>query len=624
MAGCINISAADGVPERFRKSIRESFLRTARTAFTSWAGNDCFVVSNDLLDNETEGMSAEIVDLPGQGNKVGMIHGHIPGEQNSAVERSKYVEQILASQDGVDVSPFMAVDGSWVGFTWDREARRGRFYRDDVGTTNLFVASREGVVIFATDIRVLIRCLARAELDLQAISEFLHYLYVPAPLSIALGIAAVLPGHVLEVDRTGIEQKEVSTGRFHVPDESRHPPKATVELDDLVKEFEERLLWATERCLPETGPIGLALSGGKDSTALAIALSKICPERIIAFTVGEKREDLDESPDAAIVCKHFGFRHDIYVPDEAQLLEGVDDFVAVQGQPVGDPAALPYFLAMKEIAARCDVFLDGTGNDYYFGIASEHRGKWLYGRRRIVERALPRFVWRLTLSLMKAAGGGMSRLAAEWSKPIEDVFVAWNGWSTEELETVFGRSISISDTYMAKLIRATKFSDRMTVETNAICRVWEPHAPYRKATDFANALGIQVRYPFASKALADFVQSLPIKYRNSGGVNKVLLREFMKRHLPDSILDKPKSGFVFDLSRLLKSDSLDLLGDAEDLANTLQLSQRGKKELLTVVSSYLKDGRDEYEQRVYAIWLLARVIAHNFRAIDDRVSGFDT
>ena len=180
-------------------------------------------------------------------------------------------------------------------------------------------------------------------------------------------------------------------------------------------------------CIPPRGRVALSLSGGKDPSTLAVALSKICPERTLAFTVGMTDQRYDEGNDAATVCKALGIEHFKHVASDQELASGVKDFTAARDQPVGDLAALPYYLAMKALPEDCGVILDGSGNDYYFGCNIAWKLTRLQQRLRI-QRAMPGPLWKMLLWGMSHTTN-RTRLADTWRKPVEEAFCGWEGWT---------------------------------------------------------------------------------------------------------------------------------------------------------------------------------------------------
>jgi len=127
---------------------------------------------------------------------------------------------------------------------------------------------------------------------------------------------------------------------------------------------------------------------------------------------------------------------------------------------------------------------------------------------------------------------------------------------------------------------------------------------------FANSLGKEMRFPFTDSRLARFINQLPIGLKYEGGKNKVLLRAYMAKHLPQEILMKPKSPFVFDLNRILRNPEYRWVEDLNQ-QGLLRMSPRVDNTLiLQLLNRYAKDANEsKWKFRLYALCLLSSVLA---------------
>ena len=341
-----------------------------------------------------------------------------------------------------------------------------------------------------------------------------------------------------------------------------------------------------------------------------MALSRICPERVLAFNVGSADARHDEASDAALVSRTLGLEFQSYLPTDRELAQGLRNFVAVQDQPIGDPAALPYFLAMRRLPDDCRVIFDGTGNDYYFGVPDAGKGLQRYGLRLDMERWVPGAAWPAIPWLLGHGSGWMRALAGYWQRPIEETFVAWEGWSDTALGELYGRPVSFDDTYLWTLMRGGSKDRWLELLTDVVCRVWEPHTAYRKAHHFAHALGRGIRFPLADDRLARFVNRLPRDLKFGGGRNKVILRAYMAKHLPAQILTKPKAPFVFDLNRLLRNPEYGWIEDLDRNGALRVVPQWNAAAIARLRQRHAAapdDPRSQYP--LYALGLLASFVA---------------
>ncbi len=614
MAGVIYLD-----PPGRRRAGDELALRTAfragrRTRRTMWASDEVVVLTQDHVGESGGQPGEQQKPVPSLARRHGVAFGRFfdagPSRNGAAVS-----QRLLSDHQARGAAAFDELNGAWAAVIWDASTRRACFARDALGLQPLFVAPLRDRIVFSTDLRVVTSsglCDAR-ELggpDPQAIAEFLHYMYVPPPLSLVENVRAVLPGHSLNVPESGA-QVRFGTPRFVAGPEI---PPASVEavVAEQLPAFEDRLLQAVSDCVPATGRIALALSGGKDSSALAVACRDVCPGRVVAFNVGNANARYDETSDAALVSKTLGLPFQSYVPTGHDIAAGLRGFIDVQDQPIGDPAALPYFLAMQRLPDDCDVIFDGTGNDYYFGVPNTAKGKGRYASRLAVQRWVPSSMWPAVVGAMKRGPAWMRELSTHWERPIEETFVSWAGWSADELRALYGRPVSFAQTYLWSLMRSGDARDWLPLLTEVVCTVWEPQTAYRKAMQLGNALDRGVRFPFSDLRLARFVNALPLALKWHAGKNKVLLRAYMAKHLPTEILTKPKAPFVFDLNLIVNNAEHDWVGELQRHQLLEVLPEWSKTVIADTIARHHADPAvGEMEYRVYALALLADLLAAN-------------
>lgn len=607
MAGVIYTEPSKS-EERDEIWLTAGFKTLSSTVQCEWRSADMTVVTYQHAHEAKRAPGSFQGVMPSVGEMQGVVFGQFfesPGFDRQPEILSRGV---LSAYRSKGATCFREINGLWAAVLWDCDQRQAYFVRDSIGGQTLYVAPLDGRIVFATDLRAFHASGMLRAVDMQAVAQFLHYLYVPAPRTFVEGCFAVLPGSLLSIG-TALRQEKYAAPRFVRGSKITSSIDSEHEMERQLPYFEEKLLAAVSDCIPESGRIALTLSGGKDSSVLAVALSKICPDRVVALTVGQSDARLNEVQDAALVCRTLGLAHQCYVPTDRDLAQGVIEFAKVQDQPIGDPAALPYFLGMSQLPDDCTVIIDGTGNDYYFGIPSEEKGLWHYKRKVQLQTALGP-LWPLFLKALSFGPRGLRRLSHSWRKPVEESFVAWEGWSRAELTQLFGQDISFANTYLWQLMRSADPEEWLALQTEVICSVWEPHAAYRKAIHFAHALGKSIRFPFTDNRLAQFVQGLPEPLKFKNGINKQILRAYMKKNLPHEIVEKPKRGFIFDLNRLFEN-SIYHWSDELNRAGLLQAmpgwSPASIQELLRHHQQEPDNAHSQH--RLYALSLLATVLA---------------
>jgi asparagine synthase (glutamine-hydrolysing) len=282
--------------------------------------------------------------------------------------------------------------------------------------------------------------------------------------------------------------------------------------------------------------------------------------------------------------------------DYVGALEG---FLRMHGQPFGDPAGLPLYLAVKRLPTDIEMILDGTGNDAYMGIP--------LGRTEEICLELPllrRLALLLPPSISRLLPGEVGCLCERLRRPLREFFVSWKGWSEEEILGLFSLDPRLGHTELSRLSCSFGDLDGTELKTEVLCRIWEPDTAYRKAVQPANYLDLPISYPFADSRLADFFSTLPKALCFRGRVNKVLLREYMSHSLPEQTLAKPKGYFEFDTGPILR---VDRTGAARKyVADTM--SHRGYAQSVQKVSGIVRRymrGDSNLRDRVYTLALLS-------------------
>src|SRR5438128_3158349 len=240
---------------------------------------------------------------------------------------------------------------------WDGRRRRLVLARDRYGIKPLYYRHVGDELRFASELRAL----PRGEIDLDALEAFLAFNSIPAPYSIFRDVRKLRAGDVLVW-----EDGEVSLDRY-----ARPGPAAAGELRDgdeaeLVEELRARLRDSVRAHLLSDVPVGVLLSGGVDSAALAALAAQETPEPVHTFTIGFAERSFDERADARLVAERYGTEHhELLVRPEPELL--LRALAEAFDEPFADSSALPTYLVSQLAAEHVKVALSGEGGDELFG-----------------------------------------------------------------------------------------------------------------------------------------------------------------------------------------------------------------------------------------------------------------
>src|SRR4051794_38751455 len=258
--------------------------------------------------------------------------------------------------------------GMFAVAVWDARERRLVLARDRFGIKPLYYREDAGELTFASELDAL----EHGDVDLDALEAFLAFNSVPGPLSIFEDIRKLLPGHTL----TWADGR-VSLARFARtgPLPERHGEDEA----ELVEECRARLRDSVRAHLVADVPVGVLLSGGVDSGALAALAAEESSEAVRTFSIGFEEASFDELAGARAVAQRYGTQHRELTlrPDAALLLPALADAF---DEPFADSSALPTYLISKLAAEDVKVALSGEGGDELFG------GYYTYVADQLAER----------------------------------------------------------------------------------------------------------------------------------------------------------------------------------------------------------------------------------------------
>jgi asparagine synthase (glutamine-hydrolysing) len=454
-----------------------------------------------------------------------------------------------------------ALDGMFAVAIWDSRRRRLVLARDAFGKKPLYYWSDTRRFVFGSEIKALLAAGVPAEMADDRLGEYLAFGYVPTPSTFFKGIVKLPPASLLVVDEHGASAPRAYWDLSYPPASSA-PPVGPAEAAERVRAL---LASAVRKRLVSDVPLGVLLSGGVDSSAVAALMAQLVPGRVKTFAVGfEGDAYFDERPHAAQVARHIGTEHheSVVAPHAAELVETL---LYHHDEPFGDSSALPTYLVAREARREVTVALNGDGGDEVFAGYDKFWAALLAERIPGPLRAL----LRTTARLLPEGGvhyGRLKRLRRFADKAARPELERIAGWSTffdvpEIRELTLGRaSGDLLASYREALGRASGRSllSRL-LYLNARTYLLDDLLP--KMDRMAMAHGLETRSPFLDRTLAEYVATLPDELKRSGRHGKIVLKKAVEDLLPSAILTRKKHGFGVPLGAWFRTELRPMVED---------------------------------------------------------------
>jgi len=501
------------------------------------------------------------------------------------------------ARDGVGVAD--ELDGEFAVACFDARSRKLLLARDPFGVRPLFYTIHDGVCYFASEVKSILEVLPVApDVNEAAVNDVLSFGYVPHPETMFAGVYTVRPGSAIEV---GDGVREHVYWRYGFGEDaaafSAEAATSSGRRDERGRRFMELLASAVEKRTRGGSRLGSYLSGGVDSTAVCVMLSRQAEVDAPAISIGFDEEAFDELPDAEEAARYLGLRHyteRVHASDATpQLLE---ELVRMYDAPFEDTSAIPTGAAARLAAKHVDVVLTGDGPDQLLGGSRRHLVALRQARsRRPLDTVLRRSGFRHAvrrLPVTAATDGLASRITRRLYR---DSLTIMERTSEPRITPLLVQRELYSAGFQRMTRNRPPWRNILPVMQRACdkhpleqCLHYDVHFYLQdclipKVERACSAQGLECRLPFLDRTLTAFVSGLPLADRIDGNSQKDILRRSLRPALPEGFLDRGKRGFAVPrdewLSGSLKEFVLDTLTSRKSLERGY-FSARGLKALL--------------------------------------------
>jgi asparagine synthase (glutamine-hydrolysing) len=504
---------------------------------------------------------------------------------------------------------------------YDAANQRVFLARDRLGIKPLYLAELERfgrkVTLFSSELRgILASGLVAPKLNPEALDSYLWNGFVVGPTTMIRGVSLLPAGTCVTIDlRRGqsYEERYWSLG-----------PRATLSEGRAKQELENELLIAAKQHLVSDVPLGIFLSGGVDSSAVAALAMRSATSKVKTFHIGFEEKGFDESTYARRVANELGTEHAEFRLTQSVFVEQLDDAIGSLDQPTFD-AINTYFVSRVVREAGFTVALAGTGGDELFG---GYQSFQTLPKALSVTRALARLpVSSLSRKISHAIHLGFRRNGfvapqTRWGKSADLLSSHGNFVSLYQvLYALYTRefvgelnsaqdnsrvSFGLTPERRSDLEVATFGLSPLAATSVTELGMFIGERLLRDSDAASMAVSLELRVPFLDHRVVEAAQRVPENARFAPIGKKMLLRNLAMPDLDPTIFDRPKSGFVLPISVWAK-DRL-----ASDIENTFSDHRLVKsvglrpEALACLWHSFREGAKGMYWSRVWSPYVFLR------------------
>lgn len=465
------------------------------------------------------------------------------------------------------------LNGMFAIALWDDRNNKLLLARDRLGQKPLYYTLLGNTLVFGSELKAVIaHPQVKKELDFFALAKYLNYEYVPVPQTIFRNIYKIRPGEYLVFSNREIKKRKYWDINL----------SANTELSEkeCLEQLDQHLERAVKARLMSDVPLGIWLSGGIDSTAIAYYAQKNSTRPIKTFSIGFEEPSFDESNYAQKAADFLKTEHHqkiLTVKDYLDLIPRIAEFL---DEPLADGSIVPTFLLSKFTRAKVKVALSGAGGDELFMGYPTFQAHKLAKFYQVIPSFLRSRVIQPIINSLPTSFSNFSfdfklkTFVSGFEYPAEIRDQIWMGsfqpkdfkslLAPEVYETIKGKDI------FENIKHYLKGNSNQSLENRLIYLYLKnllQEDILNKVDRASMAVALEVRAPFLDHKLVEFINSLPPQYKLKGFTTKYLFKKLMLGKIPKEIVFRPKKGFgapiAFWIKKELKDFTLDLLNTAK-------------------------------------------------------------
>src|SRR6267154_1476960 len=493
---------------------------------------------------------------------------------------------------------------------WDSKRKCLFVARDRLGIKPLYYRATADRFLFGSEIKVLLASQGvHPELNRAALPEYLAFGYLSGADTFYRGIRKLMPGHWLELNENGDVRIEQYWDLQATTDE---PEKSEAYY---VQSYRELLEGAVKSHLMSDVPLGVFLSGGVDSSAVAALMTKIRREPVETFSVGYTEQTYSELPFARTVSDHIRSRHHEVLVSEHDFFAALPHLIWHEDEPIVWPSSVSLYFVSRLARERVTVVLTGEGADET--LAGYTRYAFTL-KNAAMDRAYRSFIPDFARRVLRNQVASSSLLGATLRRKLEHTFIGKDGnsWASFYFDNFFSAFSEVEHNGLL-----TEEFTREAAPTTAYKNVldyWEHSSGemlqrllytdiktylvelLMKQDNMSMAASIESRVPFLDHVLVEFATRILREVQIQGAAGKRILKKAMGGLLADSILYRPKLGFPTPWSGWLAGPRLESIREMLLEPRSLNRGYFRREAIERLFNEHRAKRRDNYDR----IWRL--------------------
>ncbi len=516
-------------------------------------------------------------------------------------------EVLLAGIEAWGLDKTLAkTEGMFAFGLWDNKEKNLYLVRDRIGEKPLYFGLFDNTLVFASQLSAIEEIgILPCDISNEAVRLFLRYGYIPAPYAIYENVFKLLPGDYLTVNYNklamfgnnkinfaSVEEHFKLTKYWDVRDIAKANVKHCNSDEKQNTDILQNLLENTIKDqMGADVPYGAFLSGGIDSSLVVSVMQSISASPVKTFTIGFENKEFNEAIYAKQISDYLGTDHtELYVTDN-ELLDVIPKLHSIYDEPFADPSQIPTYIVSMMSKQHVSVALSGDGGDEFFAGYNRYRMLQLWNIKQQIPEVLQKYAVNPSISLYK-------HLAKGPAKNILKLLNKNQGPQTnvasivDKIERIMKyRTHNEAYQYMLSLMDTPDnylvvkpdvpepdfFVNEDGLDKFQSMLLWDqllylPGDNLVKVDRASMAVSLETRHPLLNHKIIEHSWLIPESQKMTKKDNKLILKNLLRRYLPNEMIERPKMGFSVPVQEWLNGP---LKEWATDLLSKISITNGG-------------------------------------------------
>lgn len=509
------------------------------------------------------------------------------------------------------------LNGMFAIAIWDNQINQIILARDSYGIKPLFYCyDNNNNFWFSSEIKPLLKIKKKDITEnMESIYHYFSYGYIPDKFTAFKEIKELRPANYYNI--------KIKNNKFFLKNKNYktfdYCKNKNLSLRDIKSTSKSLLYKSVERQLRSDVPIGVMLSGGLDSSALAVIVSEIRGDsNFDTFSIKFNESSFDESKYASIVANKLGTKHHIIEVTPEKIKNNIEKVISHIQEPYADGAAIPTYLLSEKAKKFVKVLLSGEGGDEIFCGYDTYSAYLM----RNYFKNFPDFVLGSLSSISSRLPVSNKKLSFEFKikrflkgikKDTPTSHFFWRHIFNEDDKNKL-LNINVEDLEIKKssLFFSNKYNE-FDKNIDSLSRLQFIDVNYHLADDLmikndrmTMAHSLEARVPFTDNELFNYLNNISTKYKISIFNKKLLLKDILKNKLPNSIVNKKKVGLEMPYSIWIKNELNDMINKYLNYKSVSEIPILNYYYIEKIINDHLDNlednGRKIWSLINYVIW----------------------